>query len=140
MPVLLNNKLSILLSFIIGISSTGFSQTRPYQDPRLGPYIRFFEQACGKSADKVTVIFTHKKWPDKRQVGVYEVYNGRVKLLASWWNRSTVVMRYVLVLHELGHAVLDKDHLPDKKAIMHSTLPEMETLDPARLKELCAPL
>jgi predicted Zn-dependent protease len=91
------------------------------------------------SAASVAIVLMPTELADKEFVGLYDRQNNRIELAAPYWRGADVVMRYELVLHELGHAVLNKGHSSDKKAIMHEFLPNVKVLDPARLKELCTP-
>jgi hypothetical protein len=98
----------------------------------LKPYVEYFEDAAKAYGVKLNMnnLFVDfvDKYPVSTWVGLCESGKGvsrYITIRRDYFKRASAEIKYALVIHELGHCVLDRDHvegyLPDKcpKSIMH---------------------
>lgn len=67
--------------------------------------------------------------PGKNIIGECFVYQRRIEILRSWFEKASGCSQEALMYHELGHCVLNRDHLDTyngpyglSTSIMHSLL------------------
>ncbi len=78
------------------------------------PYYQKFESISGETAD-VSAFFVDEiegsEGPGLRVAG--KCVDGRIELSREHWDNSDDVSKEILILHELGHCVLDLPHIED---------------------------
>jgi len=92
-----------------------------YVDDRLFEYFDNFKAEAAKRNIKVdyeamNVEGVISNIPERGIAGqcqTYENGNKAIVIDKSYWNRVSDLKREFLVFHELGHCVLDRDHLDD---------------------------
>ena len=100
--------LTIVLTLIV--TGCGNSHT-PFIDPDAQQYVDEFQNQYGVSVN-VPVTFTDKFDSGPMIVGMCYT-NGSVSLLRSYWDDADDTQRHLLVYHELGHCVLNRQHRED---------------------------
>jgi hypothetical protein len=85
-----------------------------FQVDDVKPYVRSFEEHLGESVD-VDIFFGDLEYGT---VGAcYYIFIREVVIVdQKWWRYASPTSRKQLIYHELGHCVLDKDHVDE---IMH---------------------
>lgn len=116
----MNKKLFILglLSITIANLTMAFNIAcgpPPYKDSRVAPYIKEFEETYHVDASFIEARLADgdllKNQPDV--VGLCEMGKRRVSFKREFWNVFGYQERKLLVFHELGHCVFNKDHRDD---------------------------
>lgn len=120
---------SILLNIAI---FSGIVYKKAEVESPLSPYVEYFQDAAASylvpvNMNNLVVSFVDS-YPIKTWVGLCQRGKGVTKFVTireDYFKSKSPEVRYALVLHELGHCVLDKEHvegyLPDKcpKSLMH---------------------
>lgn len=100
----------IILSILIGCG-TGFQSAHyQYIDPKFDSYVQTFETRYNIAVD-VTIVF--KDIADEDVAGQCWYYTNRPRVIeidTPYWEEITEPGREQLIMHELGHCVLDLDH------------------------------
>lgn len=99
----------------------GVSRQYSTTDPTFASYVTQFEQAftgIHKSTMKISNIPINFGTPNEEEFeGVCHLYsNGDKEIIIrkDWWDRVSEEARQLMIFHELGHCVLDRDHKNDK--------------------------
>ena len=87
----------------------------PYKDSRVAPYIKEFEETYHVDASFITARLADgdliKNQADV--VGLCEMNKRRITFRKDMWDAFGYQEKKILVFHELGHCVFDRDHRDD---------------------------
>ena len=144
-------RIIVLTLLALVISACAGKPLDPYHEAEFAAIINEFEQTCGKKV-KSTVMFS--EYLEEPAVGV--CYMGAYAVFISldyWMHGSTAAERFNLIMHELGHCDLHRDHKPDltvmeidgvnqvvPESIMYPyvfTIPDYPGIKDYYMKELC---
>lgn len=116
------NRLLILFRSLLMVSMfllSGDKQTKPFIHSDFLPYISFFEFLYGKKIENVSISFT--SFSPESTLGICESYEHApfnfdfksIKIDRQYWEESSEYGKEILLFHELGHCVLNRDHFTD---------------------------
>lgn len=105
-------KLSFVVCTIILLSACGTFRSAKgiYIDPKFDSYVQLFENTYGIEVN-VSIVF--KDIADEDVAGQCWYYTNRPRMIeidTPYWNIISEAGREQLIMHELGHCVLDLDH------------------------------
>lgn len=94
-------------------------------DPTFNEYIQEFEYHYGKSVANVPIAFAEL---DKKTAGVcfrmkldQMVVYAYIKIDKSYWPKMSKLQKKNLIIHELGHCVLQRDHVKSNSVLVCPT-------------------
>lgn len=101
----------LLISLLIGCS-TALAQGPFYK------YVRDFLTYCHiydkqVTVNNLTIGFGETKWLGEDTIGICETgwfTDPKITILHSYWDEASDIGRMLLMYHELGHCLLDRDH------------------------------
>ena len=100
-----------------GQSSRSIASTLKFQDKAeyIDSFNRYHYQYKGRylDIDAITVTMVDKLYTDT-MIGYCDRDKGEILLLESYWNYASHIEKEALIYHELGHCVLDREHLSGK--------------------------
>lgn len=103
-------KLSFVVCTIILLSACGTFRSAKgiYIDPKFDSYVQLFENTYGIEVN-VSIVF--KDITDEDVAGqCWYTTPRKIEIDTPYWNEITELGREQLILHELGHCVLNLDH------------------------------
>lgn len=108
-----------LVSFIVLLTLTNCAGKVVKVDPEFLPYVRLFEEQGRLVVDDIIMEFGDPTDGDgsKTNVGVCKIgftKTPRVIIDPEFWENASNTQREIIVLHELGHCVLERGHDYDK--------------------------
>lgn len=100
------------------------------------PYVEEFSASIFTIDNPFSIDFIDKLWDNPNIIGWCGSPPPVIRIQTAWWqgNVDNQLIRYALIVHELGHCVLQRDHddnlLDDgcPESIMNSFLPSSECL------------
>ena len=103
----------LLLSLLV----TGCAMSPRYETPvAFTPYVQVFEAAYGKPVHSVEYGFADLGGDIVGSCSLYSDGHGKVQVDTKTWNAIDESTRAEIILHELGHCVLYRDHRVDLDA------------------------
>lgn len=79
--------------------------------PELTRYRTEFEYLFHRNTDYIEIKFVDQIDPSLPEAVGYCYYGSRnIAIVKSYWDKSSPIMREMLLFHELGHCALDKKH------------------------------
>lgn len=119
------------LLLLIGLTFFGCQKKHPYEnfghlkayeqaDNRLWPYFATFEQEAANRGIDIDLSSLYLRGviqfiPSTSIVGVCGQSNRLITIDEAFWLRASSLQRELIVFHELGHCVLNKDHNENSK-------------------------
>lgn len=95
------------------------SRMKPFVHSEFAPFLSNFEALYGKKVTNLSMSFTN--FYSLSIIGICESYESfllssgtkSIKIDKKFWDESSETVKEILIFHELGHCVLDRDHLSD---------------------------
>jgi len=103
---------SLVSATALAMSACVYQPVRP-TPAAFQRYVGVFEEACRTQVnipiyyDDLAAIDSGEGWVG---ICVKDLNGRRIYVDRGWWQRATELSREQLIMHELGHCVLDKEH------------------------------
>ena len=98
-------------------------------DSEFDSYLEEFNISVCKMDDVIPVKFVDEIYVDSSVIGLCNWSPPNIEIKKVWWDsNNSELIRAALIFHELGHCILNRDHIDDKlddgcaKSIMNSVI------------------
>jgi hypothetical protein len=124
----------MVIAFVLTATGCGKS----YIEPEFMPYVQTFEDATGKPVN-LTIRFIKQFNNDNIKAKCWDrVFTRDIEVSEKHWSGMSPSLKEALILHELGHCVLNRGHIKweDKINAPYNNCPN-SVMDPNSVPDWC---